>query len=69
MGWYAKGGRSQVVRLWEMFTVKYKNFFCKNKNKKNLLMKKYVNINIFQINEIGKRCNIFLINKVLKVVP
>ena len=42
MGWYAKGGRSQVVRLWEMFTVKYKNFFCKNKNKKNLLMKKYV---------------------------
>ena len=37
-----KRERSQEVRLWEMFTVKYKNLFCKNKNKKNLLMKKYV---------------------------
>ena len=43
MGWYAKKGeRSQMVGLWEMFTVKCKNLFCKNQNKKNLLIKKYV---------------------------
>ena len=64
-----KRERSQEVRLWEMFTVKYKNLFCKNKNKKNLLIKKYVQYRHFQINEICKRCNIFLINNVLKVVP
>ena len=41
MGWYAKKGeRSQMVGLWEMFTVKCKNLFCKNQNKKNLLIKK-----------------------------
>ena len=34
MGWYAKKGeRSQMVGLWEMFTVKCKNFFCINHNK------------------------------------
>ena len=27
------------------------------------------NINIFQISELFEKCNIFLINKVLKVVP
>ena len=32
-----KGGKSQMVGLWEMFTVKYKNLFFKNQNKKNLL--------------------------------
>ena len=43
MGWYAKKGvRSQMEGLLEMFTVKCKNLFCKNQNKKNLLIKKYV---------------------------
>ena len=43
MGWYAKkGDRSQMVGLWEMFTVEWKNLFCKNQNKKNLVIKKYV---------------------------
>ena len=41
MGWYAKKGeRSQMVRLWKMFTVKSKYLFGKNENKKNLLIKK-----------------------------
>ena len=38
----------------------YKEFI----NKKNMY-----NINIFQISELCKSCKIFLINKVLKVVP
>ena len=58
-----------MVGLWEMFTVKYKYLFCKNQNKKNLLQKNLYDINIFQISELSKRCNIFLINKLLKVVP
>ena len=49
---------------------KCKNLFCKNQNKKNLLIKKNMyNVSIFQISELCKSCKIFLINKVLKVVP
>ena len=59
-----------MMGLLEMFTVKYKNLFCKNQNKNNLLIKKNMcNINTFQISELCKSCKIFLINKVLKVVP
>ena len=43
MVWYTKKGKmSQMVRLWEIFTVKCKNLFGENHNKKNLLKKKYV---------------------------
>ena len=70
MAWYTKKGkRSKMVRLWEIFTVKCKNLFCENHNKNNLLMKNMYNINIFQISELYKRYNIFLINKMLEVVP
>ena len=50
--------------------VKWKSLICKNQNKKNLLIKKYVqyNIDVFQISELCKNHKIFLINKVLKVV-
>ena len=59
-----------MVGLLEMFTQQGKNLFCKNQNKKNLLIKKNMySINIFQISELCKSCNVFLINKVLKVVP
>ena len=65
-----KGERSQMVGLLEMFTVKYKNLFCKNQDKNNLLIKKNMyNINIFQIIELCKSWKIFLINKVLKFAP
>ena len=48
MGWYAKKGeRSQMLGLWEMFTVKCKNLFCKNQNAKNLLIKKICTISTF----------------------
>ena len=26
-------------KWWEMFTLKFKNYYCKNQNKKNLLIK------------------------------
>ena len=43
MGWYAKKGeRSQMMGLLEMFTLQGKNLFYKSQNKKNLLVKKYV---------------------------
>ena len=65
MGWHAKKvERSQIVGLWEMFTVKWKNSFCKNQNKKNLLIRKMCTKSTF-----FKLVNFFLINKVLKVVP
>ena len=41
-----KGGKSQMVGLWGMFTVKYKNLFCKNQNKKNFY-KKICTISLF----------------------
>ena len=48
MQWYAKKGeRSQMVGLWQMFTVKCKNLFCKNQNKNNLLIKKIRAISTF----------------------
>ena len=40
MWWYAKKWeRTQMVGLWEMFAAKFKNWFCKNQYKKNLLIK------------------------------
>ena len=71
MGWYAKKWeRSQMVGLWETFAVKWKSLICKNQNKKNLLIKKYVqySIDVFQISELCKNHKIFLINTLLKVV-
>ena len=43
MGWYCKKGeKSQMVGLWDMFTVR-----CKNQNKNNLLIKKICAISTF----------------------
>ena len=48
MGWYArKGERSQMVGLWEMFTVKSKNFFAKMRIKKFINKKNMYNIKFF----------------------
>ena len=48
MGWYAKKGeRSQMMGLLEIFTLQCKNLFCKNQNKKNLLIKEICTILTF----------------------